>query len=119
MRCEPFSSLPIGAGESSVGCACCQCRSLSKRFEFGRSSLCSPSVRAQTEFQSENGNYERRCVISRNIKVVGVRRGEIDTEQLALVYWLQAKRVFRERREREEKAKAAERERIARQERRR
>jgi hypothetical protein len=43
---------------------------------------------------------------SRNIKVKGVRRDEIDTEQLALIYWLQAKRVLRERREREAKAKA-------------
>ena len=33
---------------------------------------------------------------SRRIKVVGVRRDEIDTEQLALIYWLQAKRVLRE-----------------------
>lgn len=43
---------------------------------------------------------------TRRIKVQGVRRDEIDTEQLALVYWLQAKRVLRERREREAKAKA-------------
>jgi hypothetical protein len=43
---------------------------------------------------------------SRRIKVKGVRRDEIDTEQLALIYWLQAKRVLRERREREAKAKA-------------
>jgi hypothetical protein len=43
---------------------------------------------------------------TRRIKVQGVRRDEIDTEQLALVYWLQAKRVLRERRERDAKAKA-------------
>jgi hypothetical protein len=43
---------------------------------------------------------------ARRIKVKGVRRDEIDTEQLALIYWLQAKRVLRERREREAKAKA-------------
>lgn len=43
---------------------------------------------------------------SRRIKVKGVRRDEIDTEQLALIYWLQAKRVLRERREREAKARA-------------
>jgi hypothetical protein len=43
---------------------------------------------------------------TRRIKVKGVRRDEIDTEQLALVYWLQAKRILRERREREAKAKA-------------
>jgi hypothetical protein len=38
--------------------------------------------------------------------VEGVRKRELDIEQLALVYWLQAKRVLRERREQEEKAKA-------------
>jgi hypothetical protein len=50
---------------------------------------------------------------SRRIKVKGVRRDEIDTEQLALVYWLQAKRILRERREKEqaEKEKAKRRER--------
>jgi hypothetical protein len=42
---------------------------------------------------------------SRRIKVTGVRR-EVDTEQLALVYWLQAKRVLREKREREAAEKA-------------
>jgi hypothetical protein len=42
----------------------------------------------------------------RRIKVKGVRRDEIDSEQLALIYWLQAKRVLRECREREAKAKA-------------
>ncbi len=44
--------------------------------------------------------------MTRRIRVEGVRKREIDTEQLALVYWLQAKRVLRERREREEKEKA-------------
>jgi len=43
---------------------------------------------------------------SRRIKVKGVRRSEIDAEQLALVYWLQAKRILRERREQEAKARA-------------
>jgi hypothetical protein len=47
---------------------------------------------------------------TRRIKVKGVRRDEIDAEQLALVYWLQAKRILRERRENEEKAKAKRRE---------
>jgi hypothetical protein len=42
----------------------------------------------------------------RRIKVKGVRRSEIDTEQLALVYWLQAKRVLREKREREARERA-------------
>lgn len=50
---------------------------------------------------------------SRRIKVKGVRRDEIDidTEQLALIYWLQAKRVLREKREREAQEKAKRRER--------
>jgi hypothetical protein len=43
---------------------------------------------------------------SKRIQVKGVRKDEIDTEQLALIYWLQAKRILRERREREAKAKA-------------
>ena len=47
--------------------------------------------------------------MARRIKVKGIRKSEIDTEQLALIYWLQAKRVLRERREAEiaarEKAK--------------
>jgi hypothetical protein len=47
---------------------------------------------------------------TRRIKVRGVRRDEIDTEQLALVYWLQAKRILREKREREAKEKANRRE---------
>ncbi len=42
---------------------------------------------------------------SRRITVKGVRKSEIDTEQLALVYWLQAKRILREKREQEAKAK--------------
>lgn len=44
--------------------------------------------------------------MTRRIRVEGVRKRELDTEQLALVYWLQAKRMLRERREQEEKAKA-------------
>jgi len=43
---------------------------------------------------------------TRRIKVKGVRRSEIDPDQLALIYWLQAKRVLRERREQEAKARA-------------
>lgn len=43
---------------------------------------------------------------SRRIKVTGVRREEIDTEQLALVYWLQAKRILKQRRADELTAKA-------------
>jgi hypothetical protein len=48
---------------------------------------------------------------TRRIKVKGVRKDEIDTEQLALVFWLQAKRILRERREHEAKVKADRRER--------
>jgi hypothetical protein len=43
---------------------------------------------------------------SRRIKAKGVSRDAIDTEQLALIYWLQAKWVLRERREREARARA-------------
>jgi hypothetical protein len=42
---------------------------------------------------------------SRRIKVTGVRRDEIDTEQLALVYWLQSKRLLKERRSNEQAAR--------------
>jgi hypothetical protein len=48
--------------------------------------------------------------MAHRIKVKGIRKSEIDTEQLALVYWLQAKRVLRERREAEAKARAKRRE---------
>lgn len=41
----------------------------------------------------------------RRVRIKGVRRDEIDTEQLALIYWLQAKRILRERRERDAQAK--------------
>lgn len=50
---------------------------------------------------------------SKRIKVKGVKRDEIDIEQLALIYWLQAKRILRERREREAQEKAKRRERKA------
>jgi hypothetical protein len=43
---------------------------------------------------------------SRRIRVEGVKKDVIDTEQLALIYWLQAKRILREKREQEAKAKA-------------
>lgn len=48
---------------------------------------------------------------SRTIKVKGIMKDEIDTEQLALIYWLQAKRVLREKREREAQERAKRRER--------
>jgi hypothetical protein len=48
---------------------------------------------------------------SKRIKVKGVKRDEIDIEQLALIYWLQAKRVLREKRAREAQEKAKRRER--------
>lgn len=41
----------------------------------------------------------------RRVRVEGVRKSEISTEDLALVYWLQAKRLLREKRERDLKAK--------------
>jgi hypothetical protein len=44
--------------------------------------------------------------MARRIKVKGIRKSEIDPEQLALIYWLQAKRILRERREKEAQAKA-------------
>jgi len=47
---------------------------------------------------------------SRRIKVKGVRKTE-DIEMLSLVFWLQAKRVLREKREREAQEKAKRRER--------
>lgn len=47
---------------------------------------------------------------TRRIKVKGIKKDEIDTEQLALIYWLQAKRVLREKREREAQEKAKRRE---------
>jgi hypothetical protein len=37
---------------------------------------------------------------ARRIKVRGIRREEIDTEQLALVYWLMAKRAVEDKRRR-------------------
>jgi hypothetical protein len=40
--------------------------------------------------------------MARRIKVKGIRKSEIDTEQLALVYWLQAKRILREKRQKME-----------------
>jgi hypothetical protein len=47
--------------------------------------------------------------MAKNIKVTGVPRGEVDGEQLALIYWLQAKRILRERRQQEAKARQAKR----------
>lgn len=43
--------------------------------------------------------------MSRRIKVTGVRKTEVSPEDLSLIYWLQAKRVLREKREREAQAK--------------
>lgn len=39
--------------------------------------------------------------MTRRIKVRGIRKEEIDSEQLALVYWLMAKRAVEEKRERD------------------
>jgi hypothetical protein len=47
---------------------------------------------------------------TRRIKVKGVRRKDLDTEQIAMIFWLQAKRVLRERREREARERAEKRE---------
>lgn len=44
--------------------------------------------------------------MTKKIKVTGERKDDIDIEQLALIYWLQAKRILRERREQEAKEKA-------------
>lgn len=46
----------------------------------------------------------------RRIKVRGIRKGEIDSDQLALVYWLMAKRAVEDKRERELADKRARRE---------
>ena len=48
---------------------------------------------------------------TRRIRVKGILKDEIDSEQLALIYWLQAKRVLREKREREAQERAKRRER--------
>ena len=40
------------------------------------------------------------------LKVRGVKRTRLTLSKLALVYWLQAKRVLREKREREAREKA-------------
>ncbi len=56
---------------------------------------------------------------ARRIKVKGVRKQEFspdDIERISMVLWLQAKRILREKRAREEKAKAARRARERRQE---
>jgi hypothetical protein len=37
----------------------------------------------------------------KRIKVRGIRKDEIDTDQLALVYWLMAKRAVEDKRRRE------------------
>jgi hypothetical protein len=41
----------------------------------------------------------------KRIKVRGIRKDEVDTDQLALVYWLMAKRAVEEKRQREREAK--------------
>jgi hypothetical protein len=48
--------------------------------------------------------------MTRRIKIKGVRKSEISAEDLALAYWLIAKRQLREKREREAKEKAKRRE---------
>ncbi len=41
----------------------------------------------------------------RRIKVRGIRKEEIDSDQLALVYWLMAKRAVEEKRQRDAEAR--------------
>jgi len=41
----------------------------------------------------------------KRIKVRGIRKKEIDTDQLALVYWLMAKRAVEDKRQRESEEK--------------
>jgi hypothetical protein len=48
---------------------------------------------------------------TRRIVVKGIKRENVSTEDLALIFWLQAKRVLREKREREAQEKAKRRER--------
>ena len=48
---------------------------------------------------------------TRKIRVQGIRRETISPEDLALIYWLQTKRILREKREREAQEKAKHRER--------
>jgi hypothetical protein len=49
--------------------------------------------------------------MARRIVVKGVKKETISSEDLAMIYWLQAKRVLREKREREAQEKAKRRER--------
>jgi hypothetical protein len=44
--------------------------------------------------------------MTRHIRIRGEKRDVISTDQLALIYWLQTKRILRERREQEAKEKA-------------
>jgi hypothetical protein len=49
--------------------------------------------------------------MTRRITVRGVRRADLDTQQIAIVLWLQAKREIRQKREREAAENAKRRER--------
>jgi hypothetical protein len=77
--------------------------------------LCSPILEITNHGGANHvtSREEVHSYMARRIKVKGIRKSEIDSEQLALVYWLQAKRVLREKRERDvaEKKKRRERER--------
>ena len=44
--------------------------------------------------------------MAKRVRVEGIRKSEISAEDLSLMFWLQAKRLLREKREREAKAKA-------------
>lgn len=76
--------------------------------------LCSPILEVTNHggvnyVIAEGGAYI--MATSRRIRVKGVRKSEVSVEDLSMIYWLQAKRVLREKREREAKEKAKRRER--------
>jgi hypothetical protein len=49
--------------------------------------------------------------MARRIKVKGIRKSELDVNQIAYIYFWQGKRILQERREREAQEKAKRRER--------
>lgn len=49
--------------------------------------------------------------MTKKLKVKGIQRDEPDTEMIALALWIQSKRIVRERRENEARARAKRRER--------
>jgi hypothetical protein len=57
------------------------------------------SARSGLGSRNEKGGASR---MARRIKVRGVRREELDTEKIAFVFWMMAKRQVQEKREREQ-----------------